>query len=1581
MRKKVVSSVTTSAAGTPRRIDAASLVSDDTPQTHPPQASATKVYVRVRPFNPRELQDSEEWPLCTVRVGPQEGHITILDPAKAYTPWRTYGFDRCFDSNAAGADSDQEIVYQHVGRAVLHNVIGGYNGCIFAYGQTGSGKTYTMLGPPATAAAHRSQFEGRLSSVNTSVTTARTNVSTHPSVRDEPLRPPDSCDGSSISDTLDSSIQNNNSNSNFIIGDAEGLIPRLARDIFHTLRLKHKQNGTHSFRVEMEYYEIYNEKVMDLLTGGVNGTDLRVRHQPRLGAYVEGLVRKHVAVERELLQWIRRGSADRHTAYTKMNDRSSRSHAILSLHIVQMTLDEHDNSSRVMSKLNLVDLAGSERTGASGAEGIHFKEATKINLSLTALGRVIDALADISSGKHGIFCPYRDSNLTWLLMDSLGGNSKTSMVATISPHVLYYEEMCHTLRYASRAKQIVNKVVINEDPQVRQIKLLTQEVARLQSLLREQPRFDYTNEDMERLRSRVLELDQEIADRDLAIEELRARVGEKNTAVVQQLKEETSRLHQDLKDFRRAKSTVLRLQSEAKEAAAVMENLRAQVAALETEKSEYVASRSVLVSPGPLAKSEETPRGGPSYLHLGHKTLQELKRLGISADQGGYAQLIEVVTSRAAAATRDYEAMCQKNTMMVESHSRSLRELLKQKEDKEWSALAAIGEKLVAAHTRALAQHGKTAETQTASEMQERVMMRYKEEMKRKNKELMRLTVLVEKSGDDIRGEKERADKLEAGKEQLQNRLDSTSTELLSLKEKLGRQKEEARILYAQEEGLKRKVEEAKVQLAAAAKEHMVLLQQSREGVLDSTAALMTEVLAERCRILEEEAEARYNFGNRHGKSLLQQHMHTTQEGMNTVRRSLALQQEQQRHDAVKLVSLWRCQTDVLLEFFREKLQLLDASYALHAEGLHCSCKALSDDLACVKHEAASQLRDAERLLANEVARCEAELRQEKEAHSLTLRQLELQMEQYQRRLEVDGAHHKPETYLAVFEQQLHDALHSSAKKEMFITEHIQQENRRRANKLEEEIKATAQMTAQLQDELATTQHQHRCDLDEFQNKLKELKRRSTEEQRILQETHNDEIKRLHTMITAAVGEKEAAIKKAFDTNQLLSATETLMAANNAMHIEQISAMSDTVVQAVGQLRTDYAALSAGMSKRAAEAQRAHEEELCREREEHAKAVGTLERKVAVAKTVLAQQREEAKREADALRAAHSVALDDASCLLVNSHAAFAEHCAAEHAAWGAAMCDTLRTVGVAADCLVGEWQQHQLEVFVQRERRERETLTLWQEAVLEVLRASLESSCTLASGDVIVSQVLSHAEEAVLFDRNVLLNCASVDNALLPSTAISVLVISLLEQYKQCGFEEFTAYMSDVYDLQRNYAIEVTTSALWGEYDVALATYEDIHRQKLMVLQKENTELKLNLSKVREDLEFQANLDQLEEEIAQGRAKQYNAQHYDIHRSSKSMESGDFPSSSPRRNSSGLGAYFSSLFQLGGPSVGGPDAGFPPEVKSPRTAAALSPARPPLAPSSASKANQVVPPHKKPIGIHGVSPLKNDLHQSVFYD
>ncbi|XP_041104453.1 kinesin-like protein KIF13A isoform X8 [Polyodon spathula] len=265
--------------------------------------------------------------------------------------------------------------------------------------------------------------------------------------------------------------------------DQPGLIPRLCGALFE--RVSKEGNESHSFKVEVSYMEIYNEKVRDLLDPKGNRISLKVREHKVLGPYVDGLSQLAVTCFEDIELLMSEGNKSRTVAATNMNEESSRSHAVFSIIVTQTLYDlQSGNSGEKVSKVSLVDLAGSERVSKTGAAGERLKEGSNINKSLTTLGLVISALADQSAGKGKTkFVPYRDSVLTWLLKDNLGGNSKTAMIATVSPAADNYEETLSTLRYADRAKRIVNHAVVNEDPNARIIRELREEVEKLREQL------------------------------------------------------------------------------------------------------------------------------------------------------------------------------------------------------------------------------------------------------------------------------------------------------------------------------------------------------------------------------------------------------------------------------------------------------------------------------------------------------------------------------------------------------------------------------------------------------------------------------------------------------------------------------------------------------------------------------------------------------------------------------------------------------------------------------------------------------------------------------------------------------------------------------------------------------------------------------------------------------------------------------------------------------------------------------------------------------------------------------------------
>lgn len=258
--------------------------------------------------------------------------------------------------------------------------------------------------------------------------------------------------------------------------DRRGVIPNSFQHIFTQISRTQNQK----YLVRSSYLEIYQEEIRDLLCKD-NSKKLELKESPDFGIYVKDLTSVVTKNVTEIEHVMAIGSQSRSVGFTNMNERSSRSHAIFVI-TVECSEEGPDGQDHIrVGKLNMVDLAGSERQSRTGAKGKRLKEATKINLSLSALGNVISALVD---GKS-THIPYRDSKLTRLLQDSLGGNAKTVMIATVGPSHMNFEESLATLRYASRAKNIKNKPRINEDPKDALLREFQAEIARLKAQLEE----------------------------------------------------------------------------------------------------------------------------------------------------------------------------------------------------------------------------------------------------------------------------------------------------------------------------------------------------------------------------------------------------------------------------------------------------------------------------------------------------------------------------------------------------------------------------------------------------------------------------------------------------------------------------------------------------------------------------------------------------------------------------------------------------------------------------------------------------------------------------------------------------------------------------------------------------------------------------------------------------------------------------------------------------------------------------------------------------------------------------------------
>ncbi|XP_075783619.1 kinesin-like protein KIF21A isoform X8 [Pelodiscus sinensis] len=395
--------------------------------------SSVRVAVRIRPQLAKEK--IEGCHICT-SVTPGEPQV-FLGKDKAFT------FDYVFN-----IDSRQEEIYVHCVEKLIEGCFEGYNATVFAYGQTGAGKTYTM---------------GTGFDVN-------------------------------------------------ITEEEQGIISRAVKHLFKCIEEKKqaaiKQDlPSPEFKVNAQFLELYNEEVLDLFdtTRDIDAknkkSNIKIHEDSTGGIYTVGVTTRTVNGEAEMMQCLKLGALSRTTASTQMNVQSSRSHAIFTIHLCQTrvcsaidTDTVTDNkiiseSSQVQefetlsAKFHFVDLAGSERLKRTGATGERAKEGISINCGLLALGNVISALGDKS--KKATHVPYRDSKLTRLLQDSLGGNSQTVMIACVSPSDRDFMETLNTLKYANRARNIKNKVMVNQDRASQQINGLRSEIARLQMELME----------------------------------------------------------------------------------------------------------------------------------------------------------------------------------------------------------------------------------------------------------------------------------------------------------------------------------------------------------------------------------------------------------------------------------------------------------------------------------------------------------------------------------------------------------------------------------------------------------------------------------------------------------------------------------------------------------------------------------------------------------------------------------------------------------------------------------------------------------------------------------------------------------------------------------------------------------------------------------------------------------------------------------------------------------------------------------------------------------------------------------------
>ncbi|GLC55847.1 Kinesin-like protein fla10 [Pleodorina starrii] len=382
-------------------------------------SSAESVKVVVR-CRPLNSKEKQDGRQRIVDMDVDAGQVKVRNPkSDASEPPKAFTFDQVYDWSC-----QQRDVFDITARPLIDSCIEGYNGTIFAYGQTGTGKSHTMEG------------------------------------KDDPP-------------------------------ELRGLIPNTFRYVFEIIA---RDSGTKEFLVRSSYLEIYNEEVRDLL-GKDHSKKMELKESPDRGVYVKDLSQFVCKNYEEMNKVLKAGKDNRQVGATLMNQDSSRSHSIFTITIECIEKLEGaggaapaapkpaakggDSNHVRVGKLNLVDLAGSERQDKTGATGDRLKEGIKINLSLTALGNVISALVDGKSGH----VPYRDSKLTRLLQDSLGGNTKTVMVANIGPADWNYDETMSTLRYANRAKNIQNKPKINEDPKDAMLRQFQEEIKKLKEQL------------------------------------------------------------------------------------------------------------------------------------------------------------------------------------------------------------------------------------------------------------------------------------------------------------------------------------------------------------------------------------------------------------------------------------------------------------------------------------------------------------------------------------------------------------------------------------------------------------------------------------------------------------------------------------------------------------------------------------------------------------------------------------------------------------------------------------------------------------------------------------------------------------------------------------------------------------------------------------------------------------------------------------------------------------------------------------------------------------------------------------------
>lgn len=476
-----------------------------------------QVLIRCRPKNGKEQQHP-----VVIQTNQLRKEVTMqqVTHGRTVTMPRIYTFDGVF-----GPNTTQEDLYSRAIVPIVEEVLQGYNCTIFAYGQTSTGKTYTMEGAGFDDAyTQPSQLDNSQSSDNGS------------GKMDEDQAATEEAESRILRNTTTFSAVSVYASG--VLSSSAGVIPRAIHQIFSTL-----EGNTLDYTIKVSCLELYNEELTDLLAPPKSTKQLRIfdDNAGKRGTVVQNLEEVPVKTSGDILTILDEASKRRRNAETQMNKNSSRSHLVttITIHMKENTPDGEDLIK--IGKLNLVDLAGSENIGRSGAQNQRAKEAGMINQSLLTLGRVITALTE-----HSQHIPYRESKLTRLLQDSLGGRTKTCIIATISPSIINIEETISTLEYAHRAKNIKNKPEANQKMSKKTVmKEMTADIERLKQALqaaRNGVGFYITKEahdemelQLEQRASKIKELEEELEIRTQQYEEFKGLFASKEAELASEM--------------------------------------------------------------------------------------------------------------------------------------------------------------------------------------------------------------------------------------------------------------------------------------------------------------------------------------------------------------------------------------------------------------------------------------------------------------------------------------------------------------------------------------------------------------------------------------------------------------------------------------------------------------------------------------------------------------------------------------------------------------------------------------------------------------------------------------------------------------------------------------------------------------------------------------------------------------------------------------------------------------------------------------------------------------------------------------